>query len=392
MANRRIQGILRGNRTRRDQHTRRQSRGNPSVRVQDTTANDGTTTDTNDYTDINTVSIGQDDTIENLSPGGSCPVIFSDSSQQYYCDKMVWGLIPKYFKPEESYNHYRLFNKQIESFDPKIQYFYQLLSTKRCVLVFDGFYEWKMIAGKKQPYYVHLSDKPMQMAGIYEDSQIVDPKTNEKRFVRTFSIVTSQPCEKFKEIHNRQPVMLTDSQVDFWLNLDSAAEEVLQVLKENFSNVDIGLYDDLEFYPVTSKVTDPKYQENDCSIQINLGSKPINLFFMKSVDSVALQDFSLHKIVQDPHLSAPKPGALPSNYDIKQVLNYEDVELPSQKRRKLEVIDLTESPTEKEENSWNSNRHGPNLKSGSKLTLPTKTIAKSSPMVTRRIDRYFVKK
>lgn len=87
--------------------------------------------------------------------------------------KMVWGLIPKYFKPEESCNHDRLFNKQIESFDQKIQYFYQLLSTKRCALVFVGFYEWKVIAGKKQPYYIHLSDKPMQMAGIYEDSQIV---------------------------------------------------------------------------------------------------------------------------------------------------------------------------------------------------------------------------
>ena len=43
--------------------------------------------------------------------------------------------------------------------------------------------------------------------------------------------------------------MLTDRQVEFWLDLDNTAEELLQVPKENFSNVDLGPYDDLEFHP-----------------------------------------------------------------------------------------------------------------------------------------------
>jgi hypothetical protein len=84
-------------------------------------------------------------------------------------------------------------------------------------------------------------------------------------------------------------------------------------------------------HPVTPKLTDPKYQENDCSIQIKLGSKPINLFFVKSVHSVAPQGISPHK-TKSPvtnSLTATQPEPITANSKIKQVLNHEGAELPS---------------------------------------------------------------
>ncbi len=47
--------------------------------------------------------------------------------------------------------------------------FSRLLSRKRCVVLFEGFYEWAKEGAKKQPYYVHLQGGgPMMMAGLYD--------------------------------------------------------------------------------------------------------------------------------------------------------------------------------------------------------------------------------
>jgi putative SOS response-associated peptidase YedK len=40
---------------------------------------------------------------------------------------------------------------------------------QRCLIVADGFYEWKKLNGKKQPYYIRLQDgRPFAFAGLWE--------------------------------------------------------------------------------------------------------------------------------------------------------------------------------------------------------------------------------
>jgi putative SOS response-associated peptidase YedK len=61
------------------------------------------------------------------------------------------------------------FNARSESVTEK-PVFSRLLQRQRCVVLLDGFYEWKADAGgKKQPYYVSFGEgNVMRMAGLYD--------------------------------------------------------------------------------------------------------------------------------------------------------------------------------------------------------------------------------
>lgn len=46
--------------------------------------------------------------------------------------------------------------------------FRKALSHRRCLVAADGFYEWKKVNGRKQPYFIHLKGgEPFGMAGIW---------------------------------------------------------------------------------------------------------------------------------------------------------------------------------------------------------------------------------
>lgn len=50
-----------------------------------------------------------------------------------------------------------MFNARSETVDEKFV-FRRLLASQRCVVLFNGFYEWKQEGSKKQPYYIHLGE------------------------------------------------------------------------------------------------------------------------------------------------------------------------------------------------------------------------------------------
>jgi putative SOS response-associated peptidase YedK len=96
--------------------------------------------------------------------------LFADDSFDPACFAFLlqWGLIPSYTKPNEKLDFFRMFNARIETV-PEKPVFRRLVARKRCVVLLDGFYEWTTDQFKqKQPYYIHLSGRPMKMAGLYD--------------------------------------------------------------------------------------------------------------------------------------------------------------------------------------------------------------------------------
>jgi putative SOS response-associated peptidase YedK len=68
----------------------------------------------------------------------------------------------------------------------------------------SGYYEWRTLAGKKQPFYVSLPQQNLfALAGIC---------TNE-----SFAIVTLPAQDKLLKIHDRMPLALHPSQYTPWL-------------------------------------------------------------------------------------------------------------------------------------------------------------------------------
>lgn len=92
--------------------------------------------------------------------------------------------------------------------------FRRSMAGRRCVVPAAGYYEWDAARHK---YFFQLPDKPLYMAGIYDN---VD---GEDRFV----ILTTAPNDTVRDIHDRMPLILTHEQVRPWLTDPQAALELL---------------------------------------------------------------------------------------------------------------------------------------------------------------------
>lgn len=222
------------------------------------------------------------ETIENAGPTMKLPVLILDpSTGDITTERMTWGMIPGYNSKYEKPDHFALFNKKIETIE-SVKYFAQLASKKRCLVVVDGFYEWKLVGGKKQPYYIFYDQpEPMLMAAIYEDSIIFDKEKQKDVNIRTFSVLTCEPSKDFQGIHVRQPVFITQEQGFLWLSNTLTTSEILAHIHHNREDSDFLQHHKINLYPVHQRMTDLTYQESDCAKEISLGLKMNDFFVTK---------------------------------------------------------------------------------------------------------------
>lgn len=118
---------------------------------------------------------------ENIHPGCLLPVLYrKDKGSGLSLLPMIWGLIPSYLSRAsgEPCDFFRMFNARSETCT-ELPVFSRLVDQiepdkGRCVVVIDGFYEWKTDAVRgKQPYYVHLEGRPMFLAGLWDTAQVL---------------------------------------------------------------------------------------------------------------------------------------------------------------------------------------------------------------------------
>ena len=128
-----------------------------------------------------------------------------------------WGLIPS-FAENEDIRSFTL-NAKIETLTEKPSFKESI--NKRCLVIANGFYEWKWHDTKgrnKEKFLIGIENEELfAFAGIY--SCWVNPFTNE--IVNSYSIVTTEANELMAEIHNikkRMPIVLTPNNEQEWLN------------------------------------------------------------------------------------------------------------------------------------------------------------------------------
>jgi putative SOS response-associated peptidase YedK len=146
-------------------------------------------------------------------------------------EHLQWGLIPHWAK-DDSIKKYTL-NAKIETLNQKPSFRNSV--NKRCLVIADGFFEWKWLDPKgkqKQKYLITLPDQDLfAYAGIW--SEWVSTQTGE--IIRTYSIVTTEATGIMREIHNskmRMPVILSPGNEQLWLQ---------NAPVEQFGAVDVGL-------------------------------------------------------------------------------------------------------------------------------------------------------
>ncbi len=160
-----------------------------------------------------------------------------------------WGLIPNWAKEVSSTP---LINARIESVLDKPS-FQEAALSKRCAIPADGYFEWQStIVDSKVPFFIHPSDGMLAFAGIYSWWRNPAKAANDPtRWVLTCSLLTKESAPELSQIHNRNPVMLSEENLSAWLAPDyQTTAEVLAALSEESDEVAAAL----EFYPVSSAV------------------------------------------------------------------------------------------------------------------------------------------
>jgi putative SOS response-associated peptidase YedK len=134
-----------------------------------------------------------------------------------------WGLLPSWVKDPRAFSV--LFNARGESVMEKPA-FRSAMRYRRCLIPFDGFYEWRQKGARKQPHYIRARDGgPIAFAGLWESW--MGPNGEE---METAAIVTTAANLQLSPLHDRMPVILPPEAFDLWLdckNVDAGTAAAL---------------------------------------------------------------------------------------------------------------------------------------------------------------------
>ena len=102
----------------------------------------------------------------NIAPSQDVAALRADEHGTRELALLRWGLIPSWAKEKSIGN--RLINARAETVHTKPS-FRSAFRRQRCLILADGFYEWKTEESGKQPYLITLDDgQPFALAGLYE--------------------------------------------------------------------------------------------------------------------------------------------------------------------------------------------------------------------------------
>ena len=134
-----------------------------------------------------------------------------------------WGLVPFWAKDPAIGN--RMINARAETVAEKPSY-RAAFRHRRCVVLADGFYEWRREGDAKTPYYISLaSGEPFALAGLWENW--TDKQTGES--LQTTTLITTEANEFMRPLHHRMPVVLQTDAASDWL---AGSSEILLELSE----------------------------------------------------------------------------------------------------------------------------------------------------------------
>ena len=166
-----------------------------------------------------------------------------------------WGLVPSWAKDPVIGN--RMINARSETAATKPA-FRKPFGERRCLILADGFYEWKRDGSRKQPYYIKLRDgEPFAFAGLWDHWAPADGQPLE-----TCTILTTTPNALVQPIHDRMPVILPSSAYGAWLDPTVSDVPTVQALLTPYPA------DEMIAYPVSTRVNNPAHDTPECVLPL----------------------------------------------------------------------------------------------------------------------------
>ena len=180
----------------------------------------------------------------NVAPSQDVPIVRLNAEGERVLSAVRWGLIPSWTKGKPGAQPINARAETVASSGM----FRQAFERRRCLIPADGFYEWKKLDAKtKQPMLIHRRDDHLfAFAGLWErwrPSEDAEP-------IDTCTIITTTPNTLAGTIHNRMPVILDESDFARWLDRETKAADVADLLQPAAD-------DWLDAYPVSTRVNKP---------------------------------------------------------------------------------------------------------------------------------------
>lgn len=154
----------------------------------------------------------------NIAPTQDIAAVRMSTEDSREVALLRWGLVPFWAK-DPSIGH-RMINARAETVAEKPS-FRAAYRKRRCLILADGFYEWRKEADGKTPYFISLENgEPFAFAGLWEDWHAKDSDES----LQSTAIITTAANEFMSQLHHRMPVVLQQNAADRWLDGD---EQVL---------------------------------------------------------------------------------------------------------------------------------------------------------------------
>lgn len=177
---------------------------------------------------------------------------------------MQWGLIPSLAKHKAE--GAKMINARSETVAVKPA-FRESFEARRCLIPANGFFEWKRSGSEKQPYLIRLrSQDPMAFAGLWTAWR--DSESDQK--VESVTVLTTNPNQLVRDIHDRMPVILSEESQAQWL-ASKASIATLQSMLVPLSA------DEMEAFPVSRCVGNVRNDSPKCTTPIETRTQR-NLF------------------------------------------------------------------------------------------------------------------
>jgi putative SOS response-associated peptidase YedK len=160
-----------------------------------------------------------------------------------WLDKFHWGFVPFWAKDISIGN--KMINARAETVATKPS-FRNAFKKRRCLILADGFYEWKGKKGQKQPMFLTIPDgNSFAFAGLWETW---NKKNDAGSIYKSCTIITTEASESVREMHHRMPVILKPEVYEAWLDPENQKVAALENILRN------EIFTELLSYPVSKQV------------------------------------------------------------------------------------------------------------------------------------------
>lgn len=190
----------------------------------------------------------------NVAPSQAVAVI-ANRAEPRAIELFRWGLIPAWADDVKIGN--RLINARAETVAEKPS-FRAALKRRRCLVLADGFYEWRKTGKTKTPMYIQLADgAPFAFAGLWETWTAHDQAP-----IHSCTLITTTPNTLMATIHDRMPVILPPEAYATWLApTELPAEKTLPLLQPYPAEA-------MRAHAVSTLVNNPLFDSRECVLPV----------------------------------------------------------------------------------------------------------------------------